>query len=494
MKEYSSRVVWATHLIAALVATVFLLAGCAEPEEALRVAPAESHRDYVFGLNSHQLSATGAGARWLDASVRVFSDSTRVMPPFVETLHLDPLTIPVVGYEFPGTLGQRIDIEVDTELEGYFVDVFLLEGERSGRLVSTNPRYPEALYSWVADSSHFSFEPAENGRYLLRIQPRLLEGGEMTVSILPDAALEWPVPGTDQRQIWSYFGAPRAGGARVHHGIDIFAPRGTPLVAVSSAEVMRVGERQLGGNIVTLSDEKRGLRIYYAHLDEQLVEEGRRVETGNVIGTVGNTGNALFTPPHLHIGIYQAHWRRPVDPWYFFVAPDRTTSPPGPLDYQVGSWLRTTTEVEPVRYPAARSGVTQSPARFDAIGEPVDAEQVAPSAQPVGRPVSRPLSSGTALRLMGARRGYYRVALPTGEQGYVPRHTVTAALDPLEVVVATELLPAYVNPDVTSDVTAQFSPGQEVAVLARFGERYGLVLRRSGRAAWIDLAHSRLSG
>ncbi len=257
MKEYSSRVVWATHLIAALVATVFLIAGCAEPEEALRVAPAESHRDYVFGLNSHQLSATGAGARWLDASVRVFSDSTRVMPPFVETLHLDPLTIPVVGYEFPGTLGQRIDIEVDTELEGYFVDVFLLEGERSGRLVSTNPRYPEALYSWVADSSHFSFEPAENGRYLLRIQPRLLEGGEMTVSILPDAALEWPVPGTDQRQIWSYFGAPRAGGARVHHGIDIFAPRGTPLVAVSSAEVMRVGERQLGGNIVTLSDLSR---------------------------------------------------------------------------------------------------------------------------------------------------------------------------------------------------------------------------------------------
>ncbi len=474
--------------------TVLAVSACSQSEEVLRVEPAQSHQDYVAGLNAHGLSGTSAAQQWLDASVRVFSDSTRAMVPFVETTRFDPLTNPVLGYEFPGTLGQRIDIDIDTDLDGFFVDVFLLEGEHSGSLVGSNPRYPDPLHSWVADRGELFFEPGESGRYLLRIQPRLLQGGRITVSLLPDAALDWPVPGTDRRQIWSYFGASRAGGARVHHGIDLFAPRGTPTVAVSPSAVMRVGERDLGGNVVILDDGDRGLRIYYAHLDEQIAVLGDQVEAGDVIGTIGNSGNAINTPPHLHLGIYQANWRRPVDPWYFFVAPDRTVQPPAPPEYEIGSWLRSTGEVAPIRYPAARSGVVQSPARFDARGRPVDVEQIAPSRQSAGAPVSEPLSGGTALRLEGMRRELYRVALPTGEEGYVPRSSVEAAADPVEVIVVSEPLAAHVKPDVTSDVVARFGPGQEVAILARFGDRYGLVLRRNGRAAWVDLSQAARSG
>jgi murein DD-endopeptidase MepM/ murein hydrolase activator NlpD len=50
-----------------------------------------------------------------------------------------------------------------------------------------------------------------------------------------------------------------------------------------------------------------GMRLYYAHLDTQLVVPGQFVRAGEPIGTVGNTGNAITTPPHLHFGVY---WRQ----------------------------------------------------------------------------------------------------------------------------------------------------------------------------------------
>ena len=46
------------------------------------------------------------------------------------------------------------------------------------------------------------------------------------------------------------------------------------------------------------------LRLYYAHLDTQLVAPGQIVRAGDPIGTIGNTGNAITTPPHLHFGVF----------------------------------------------------------------------------------------------------------------------------------------------------------------------------------------------
>jgi hypothetical protein len=59
----------------------------------------------------------------------------------------------------------------------------------------------------------------------------------------------------------------------------------------------------------------RTISLYYAHLDKQLVEAGQRVKKGDTLGLVGNTGNARFTPSHLHFGIYNYHGA--VDPWPF---------------------------------------------------------------------------------------------------------------------------------------------------------------------------------
>jgi murein DD-endopeptidase MepM/ murein hydrolase activator NlpD len=60
----------------------------------------------------------------------------------------------------------------------------------------------------------------------------------------------------------------------------------------------------VGGKVVWLQPLFGNMRLYYAHLDTQLVERGQFVLAGEPVGTVGNTGNAITTPPHLHFGVY----------------------------------------------------------------------------------------------------------------------------------------------------------------------------------------------
>jgi murein DD-endopeptidase MepM/ murein hydrolase activator NlpD len=112
------------------------------------------------------------------------------------------------------------------------------------------------------------------------------------------------VSGAGAASIQSGYGAARDAGRRRHEGVDIFAPRGTPVVAASDGFVVKVGENALGGRVVWLWDMSRGVTIYYAHLQEQLVTTGAFVRAGDTLGTVGNTGNARTTAPHLHFGIY----------------------------------------------------------------------------------------------------------------------------------------------------------------------------------------------
>ncbi|UJR81258.1 M23 family metallopeptidase [Sandaracinus amylolyticus] len=107
-----------------------------------------------------------------------------------------------------------------------------------------------------------------------------------------------PVRGA--RAFHSTFGAPRSGGRR-HQGVDVFAARGTSVLAAHDGIVVHVGTFSLGGRVVhTLG--RRGVLCYYAHLDAWApgLAVGRVGREGDVLGTVGNTGNARTTPPHLH--------------------------------------------------------------------------------------------------------------------------------------------------------------------------------------------------
>lgn len=107
------------------------------------------------------------------------------------------------------------------------------------------------------------------------------------------------------------WGAPRSGG-RTHEGVDMFAPKGTPVYAVAAGVATSVYHNSLGGLSISFDDD-RGDHYYYAHLSVQLVEDGDRVKAGELIGRVGNTGNAVSTPPHLHWE-YHPGDQGPVDP------------------------------------------------------------------------------------------------------------------------------------------------------------------------------------
>lgn len=112
-----------------------------------------------------------------------------------------------------------------------------------------------------------------------------------------------PVSGVRRKALRDTWGAARSGG-RSHEGIDIFARRGTPVVAATEGIVMRVGSNRLGGQVVWVLGPG-GQRHYYAHLEHfSDVRPGMRVEAGRTLGYVGTTGNAKGTPPHLHYSIY----------------------------------------------------------------------------------------------------------------------------------------------------------------------------------------------
>jgi len=97
------------------------------------------------------------------------------------------------------------------------------------------------------------------------------------------------------RSFWHY----PWGSSGVHKGIDIFAPEGRPVLAATSGLVFRSGVYGNGGNMIAILGPR--LRVhYYAHLSRLDVDDGAWVWRGDVIGTVGTTGNAAGRPPHLH--------------------------------------------------------------------------------------------------------------------------------------------------------------------------------------------------
>jgi peptidoglycan LD-endopeptidase LytH len=120
---------------------------------------------------------------------------------------------------------------------------------------------------------------------------------------LRSRSLTIPVRGIASDDLESSFQDAR--GTRRHEAIDILAPRGTDVVAVEDGRIMKLFTSAAGGLTIYQFDPSETFVYYYAHLDQYApgLREGAMVRDGEVIGSVGTTGNAPKGTPHLHFAI-----------------------------------------------------------------------------------------------------------------------------------------------------------------------------------------------
>lgn len=129
------------------------------------------------------------------------------------------------------------------------------------------------------------------------------------------AALLIPVEGVPPSALSDSFTHARASGARPHDAIDIMAARGRAVLAAADGRVEKLFWSDEGGRTLYERSSDGRLLYYYAHLDSYAagLREGQALRRGQRIGTVGSSGNADPSAPHLHFAI---HVMRPGDAWY----------------------------------------------------------------------------------------------------------------------------------------------------------------------------------
>ena len=120
-------------------------------------------------------------------------------------------------------------------------------------------------------------------------------------SVLRASPSVWPVRGW----VTSHFGwrdSPHGGGRKRHTGLDVAAPVGTPIIAAADGHIVFADYHKAYGNLMVI-DHGYGLATKYAHCSKLLAEAGDRVQRGELVARVGNTGRS--TGPHLHFEVLE---------------------------------------------------------------------------------------------------------------------------------------------------------------------------------------------
>lgn len=414
-----------------LLASGVVLGGCSKVLEPIREAyrPVSLHDGYRHALDTSGLLGASLGQRWLQEAEEAITTPLEAELPHREVLFVDASRPEAFSVSVNMIRGQRLIADVSVREPSsmqVFLDVFedrTSDGLSLHRVTS-------------ADSTQtVSWDILRSGQYVIRVQPELLVDGTFTLTLSRTASILFPVSGRTFNDVGSRFGDPREGGRRDHHGLDIFAPRGTPVVASVNGLVRSTRVGGLGGKTVWLRDTETGANYYYAHLDEQLVQEGQRVAAGDTLGTVGNTGNARTTPPHLHFGIYA---NGPNDPWPFVFLPRlRPQSPTVALD-ALGSWQGATSNT----------------------------------------------GDRSALRVVGAAGNAYRVRRPDGTSAFVPARTLADLSTPVDALTPSRPTAVKAKPSPAAPTLALLPAGETHNIVAREGG-FDAVTLPDGRIGWI---------
>ncbi|MDX1495037.1 MAG: M23 family metallopeptidase, partial [Longimicrobiales bacterium] len=258
------------------------LAGCEQVEQVQdRFRDLTPYEAYQESLVAAGLAETALARDWLAAGREALDGAAPVSLPFQEEGFITPEDPGAMAYRISVPRGQKLTADVSLESDEdtqVFVELFRVPASEE------DPLRP--VYSFDSIPGAFEHEPWRGGDFVLRLQPELLRGGQYRVTLRLEPQLAFPVEGHGMRSVQSPFGASRDAGRRSHHGVDIFARRGTPVLATSDGIVNRVNVTNLGGKVVWLRDPVRNANIYYAHLDSQYVSNGDRVQRGDTVGFV----------------------------------------------------------------------------------------------------------------------------------------------------------------------------------------------------------------
>lgn len=435
-----------------LLACLGLFLASCSPQNTLRgvFKKQTPYERYADGLKQAKLDQTALGQQWLGAGQKALQKPVAVTLPFRESGYF-PAEKPIAtAYQFSVKRGQKVSVKVQAQGQAeaqIFLDLYETDPDK--------PLDPKHVANADSTARQFEYEIEEDLPHILRVQPELLRSSQYTVIIETLPTLAFPVQGKDSRAVQSFWGMERDAGARRHEGIDIFAPRGTPAVASTEGVVTRVEVTRLGGKVVWLSDAKRRQNIYYAHLDTQLVEPGTRVSIGDTLGLVGNTGNAITTPPHLHYGVYR-FGEGAVDP-YPFVHQDRTQPAKVQVDTrQFGAWTRVSkTEVNLRAAPSTSASAVAA------------------------------LSKHVPVQVLGGSGSWYRVMLPNGQEGYLAAHLVEPLDKPVQSAKVKQTAPLLDASSAQAAIKQTISPDTSVRVLAKYHD-YLLVKSPDGNTGWIS--------
>jgi murein DD-endopeptidase MepM/ murein hydrolase activator NlpD len=244
------------------------------------------------------------GKQWLAASKKALASAQIVELPYKQAGYFPPGKPRALALQFTARQGERVNFDISKKAGTAFIiyaDLYKLDGTDTSHVLAAD-----------TNNSQFGLDIEETGNYILRLQPELYRTGEYNFLATLSPSLGFPVVGNKARTR-SFWGDERDGGVRSHEGIDIFAPKLTPAIAAADGYITGVRDGGIGGKTVWLRASGRSIHLYYAHLDQQLVQEGQEVEKGDTLGLIGNTGNAKYTPPHLHFGVYTN--RGPIDPF-----------------------------------------------------------------------------------------------------------------------------------------------------------------------------------
>ncbi|HIF38337.1 MAG TPA: M23 family peptidase [Gemmatimonadetes bacterium] len=406
------------------------------------------HEMYQESLISAGLNGTALALEWLEASESALMQAPEVETPFQEEGFFSDASPQARGYKISLRRGQQLSVSLVTETElplRMFVDIYRLQ---------TNPdASPFPVISTESTLQSIEYVSPRTALYVVRIQPELLRNGRYRIQLTAEGSMAFPVKDRNTLAILSSFGVERDGGRRQHHGVDIFAPRGTPVISATPGYVSRVENTPIGGKVVWVRDQGPN-SIYYAHLDSQVVASGAKVEPGTLLGFVGNTGNARTTPPHLHFGVYR-RGEGPVDPYYFLYSPPALSSLPANETQVLGFMSRTT-----------NSGIRL---------------RTSPSQ---GSQILREMKKNTSFLILATTGSWQRVLLPDDQVGFVASRLTENASIPLRVTQIEYPVRLMSAPNPTAPMIELIGPGSGISVLGNFNS-YHYVQTQNGILGWI---------